>query len=168
MRYQNPVVFRRLIRLEDSVQRFFDRLTSQKAPRKRLSMGVFWGVYVGPARPATVSDVELKRLVGEAIDKGSVSGETVEMMNRANTTDRTCAFFPMWGSGSFLFSLISASGDRSLVGTAERFLDHEIHAPHQCKIGGRHRTRLVVKTAATDVQHGRLPCLLYTSPSPRD
>ena len=32
-----------------------------------------------------------------------------------------------------------------------------VHAPHQCKIGGRHRTRLVVKTAATDVQHGRLP-----------
>src|SRR6516162_6907617 len=32
-----------------------------------------------------------------------------------------------------------------------------VHAPHQCKIGGRHRTWLVVKTAATDVQHGRLP-----------
>src|SRR5262249_39338861 len=32
-----------------------------------------------------------------------------------------------------------------------------VHAPHQCKIGGRHRTRLVVKTATTDVQHGRLP-----------
>jgi hypothetical protein len=30
-----------------------------------------------------------------------------------------------------------------------------VHAPHQCKIGGRHWTRLVVKTAATDVQHGR-------------
>src|SRR6266540_1822197 len=33
-----------------------------------------------------------------------------------------------------------------------------VHAPHQCKIGGRHRTRLVVETTATDVQHGRLPC----------
>jgi len=27
----------------------------------------------------------------------------------------------------------------------------------QAAIGGRYRTRLVVKTAATDVQHGRLP-----------
>jgi hypothetical protein len=116
---------------EDSVQRLFDRLTSQRVTRRRLvAMGVFWGVYVGPVRPATVSDAELKRLVREAIDKSSVSEETVEMMNRANTTDRTCAFFPIWGSGSFLFSLISASGDKSLVGTAERFLDHEMRLRH--------------------------------------
>src|SRR5262249_6441517 len=32
-----------------------------------------------------------------------------------------------------------------------------VHAPHQCKIGGLHRTRLVVKTATLDVQHSRHP-----------
>jgi O-acetyl-ADP-ribose deacetylase (regulator of RNase III) len=144
---------------EDSVQRFFDRLTSQRAPRKRLSMGVFWGVYVGPVRPATVSDAELKRLVGEAIDKSSVSGETVEMMNRANTADRTCAFFPIWGSGSFLLSLISASGDRSLVGTAERFLDHEMRLRHVFGRAGLDPPAIEAHLKALDAQRRRIHAL---------
>jgi O-acetyl-ADP-ribose deacetylase (regulator of RNase III) len=148
---------------EDSVQRFFDRLTSPKAPSKRLSMGVFWAVYVGSARPATVSDAELKRLVGEAIEKGSVSAETVEMMNRANTTDRVCGFFPIWGAGSFLFSLIKASGDRSLVGTAERFLDHEMRLRHVFGRAGLDPPAIEAHLRALDAQRRRIQAFDVTS-----
>src|SRR5262249_20646941 len=102
---------------------------------------------------------ELKRLVGEAIDKRSVSGETVEMMNRANTTDRTCAFFPIWGSGSFLFSLISASGDRSLVGTAERFLDHEMRLRPVFGRAGLDPPAIEAHLKALDAQRRRIHAL---------
>jgi O-acetyl-ADP-ribose deacetylase (regulator of RNase III)/NAD-dependent SIR2 family protein deacetylase len=143
---------------EDSVLRLFDRLTSKKAARK-LSMGVFWGVYVGPLRPPKILDVELKRLVGEAIEKGSVSKEAVEMMNRANTDDRTCAFFPVWGSGSFLFSLISASGDRSLAGTAERYLDHDMRLRHVFGRAGLKPLSVEAHLKALDEQRRRIQAL---------
>jgi hypothetical protein len=80
---------------EDSVIRLFDDLTS-RADRRMLSMGLFWGVYVGPAEEERPADDEVEERVRAAIESGSVSQEIVEMVSRANTTDRESAFFLVW------------------------------------------------------------------------
>ena len=94
--------------------------------RLRAPLGLYWGIYLGAARPERLTDADTKNLVIQAIKNGSVSDEIVEMMQRADTKRRPCAFFPVWGAGSFLFRLVQASSDRRLIGSAELYLDHEM------------------------------------------
>lgn len=141
---------------EDSVQRLFDRLTSPKAPRKRLSMGLYWGVFVGAVRPEVVSADDATRLVNQAIKNGAVSKEVVEMMARASSKDRPCAFFPVWGAGNFLFSLIQASGQRSLIGTSTRYLDHDMRLRHVFARAGLRPDAVDAHLKALDAQRRRL------------
>src|SRR5262249_29232395 len=65
-------------------------------------------------------------------------------------------FFPIWGSGSFLFSLISASGDKSLIGTAERFLDHEMRLRHVFGRAGLDPRAIETHLKALDAQRRRI------------
>jgi hypothetical protein len=119
-------------------------------------MGLFSDVYVGPVRPASISEEEIQRLVVKSIKEGAVSAEAVEMMNRASSTGRPCAFFPVWGSGAFLFSLIKASGNKSLIGTAERFLDHDMRLRHVFARAGLEPAAIDSHLKALETQRGRL------------
>jgi O-acetyl-ADP-ribose deacetylase (regulator of RNase III) len=110
---------------EDSVIRLFDDLTS-RADRRMLSMGLFWRVYVGPAEEERPADAEVEERVRAAIESGSVSQEIVEMVSRANTSDRESAFFPVWGAGTFLLALVRGTDDRSLKAESELYLDHRM------------------------------------------
>jgi O-acetyl-ADP-ribose deacetylase len=111
---------------EESVLRLFNDLAADERGNRSMAAGVYWGIYLGPSRPDVRREPDIREAVNAAITNGNVSMDIVEMMARANRAGRHCAFFPVWGSGTFMFNLIKASKDRSLVGSAEVFLDHEM------------------------------------------
>ena len=119
-------------------------------------MGLYWGIYVGAVRPAVVSEEDAVRLVNQAIKEGAVSKEVVEMMVRASSKDRPCAFFPVWGAGNFLFSLIKGSANRSLIGTAARYLDHDMRLRHVFARAGLLPDAVTAHLKALDAQRRRL------------
>src|SRR5262247_1993031 len=81
-------------------------------------------------------------------------GSADRSQGHAADTDRSCGRARAWRYSACGDSHQPLQHARAGEGELQMQL---VHAPHQCKIGGRHRTRLVVKTATTDVQHGRLP-----------
>jgi O-acetyl-ADP-ribose deacetylase (regulator of RNase III) len=122
---------------EQSVVGLFNELVAPTAPdyadaaaSSRVPLGVYWGIYLGTTRPERISDAEVRAAVEKAINSGSVSEEVVEMMARGNTKSRPCAFFPIWGAGSFLFRVVQRSADKALIGRAELYLDHEMRLRH--------------------------------------
>jgi O-acetyl-ADP-ribose deacetylase len=115
---------------EESVQNLFQNLLFSQGGRggRRggpLTLGMYWGVYVGSERPATFDPDATAKAVKERIEKGAVNRKIVEIMARANREKITCAFFPLWGSGSFLYDLIREFSDLSLLKTSELYLDHQ-------------------------------------------
>jgi O-acetyl-ADP-ribose deacetylase (regulator of RNase III)/NAD-dependent SIR2 family protein deacetylase len=114
---------------EKSVHTLFDYLTRKGAPRKLLQFGVLWGVYVGDAKPAEISDADVKRLVEEKLEGEQVASDIRNMM-KENAPTRLFRFFPVWRAGRFLYDLINATANRELIGTAERYLDRELRIRH--------------------------------------
>jgi O-acetyl-ADP-ribose deacetylase (regulator of RNase III) len=115
---------------EESVLRFLSDLTSIAQKDNVLSMGLFWGIYVGSTKREELTEEEWRSAVLHHVESGAVSEEVVELMARADTADRPCAFFPVQGAGSFLFRLINAAKDSALEGAAELYLDHEMRLRH--------------------------------------
>lgn len=113
---------------EESIRRLFDSLTDDSSKAENvLSRGLLWGVYVKDSRPSEpLSQRELEDLVIGQINKGEIGKGIVEMMERTSKRDEPFCFFPVWGSGNFMSSLITATKDRELNGTAELFLDREM------------------------------------------
>jgi O-acetyl-ADP-ribose deacetylase (regulator of RNase III)/NAD-dependent SIR2 family protein deacetylase len=113
---------------EESIRRLFDSLTDDSAKAENvLSRGLLWGVYVNDTKPTDpLSERELEDLIKGQIDRGEIGEGIAEMMERASKRDEPFCFFPVWGSGNFMSTLITATKNRELNGTAERFLDREM------------------------------------------
>jgi O-acetyl-ADP-ribose deacetylase (regulator of RNase III) len=124
---------------EESVVNLFNEILSPVTAGSaavRAPLGVYWGVYCGMARPPRLTEADAKSMVTTAINAGAVSDEVQEMMQRADTRRRPCAFFPIWGAGSFLFRVAETSSDRRLIGSAELYLDHEMRLRNVFKKAG--------------------------------
>lgn len=113
---------------EESVHTLFKSLTDDSSQAENvLSLGLLWGVYVPGSKPSEpLGERELEDLIMGQIDKGEVGQGIVEMMKRTSKRDEPFCFFPVWGAGNFMSTLIAATQDRELKGTAELFLDREM------------------------------------------
>jgi O-acetyl-ADP-ribose deacetylase len=114
---------------EESVRGFIRALTDPRTehgrPANLMSLGLFWGVYAGPVKPQGITDDQAADVVQAKLTSRVVSQEVTELMAQAHSERRPCVFFPVWGAGNFLFSLIRSFKDISLSRTAELYLDHE-------------------------------------------
>ncbi|MFO0700648.1 MAG: macro domain-containing protein [Nitrospira sp.] len=112
---------------EKSVYSFFEDLTTESSLNSgAFNRGLLWGVFVGPKPSDPWDDSTTENAVSKAIEQGEVGPEIRKMMSRMSASRIQFAFFPVFGSGEFLFDLIELSGDRALIGHAEPFLDHEM------------------------------------------
>ena len=113
---------------EESIRRLFDSLTDDSSRQEKvLSRGLLWGVYVRDSKPSEpLSQRELEDLIMGQIESGEIGEGIAEMMERTSRRDEPFCFFPIWGSGNFMNTLISATRDKELTGTAELFLDREM------------------------------------------
>jgi len=116
---------------EDSVVRFFNDVLDDDSTA--LNMGLFWGVYVDGPRQTDPGAVE-ERVIS-AIKQRRVSQKIVELMARKKG-DRPCSFFPLWGAGNFFFKVVQSTEYRSVIGRAERYLDHKMRLQHIFTQGG--------------------------------
>jgi O-acetyl-ADP-ribose deacetylase (regulator of RNase III) len=113
---------------EESIRELFKSLTNDTSKSERvLSRGLLWGVYIKDSKPSEpLSERELEDLIRGQIDSGEIGEGIVEMMERTSKRDEPFCFFPVWGAGNFLSTLVTATRDRELNGTAELFLDREM------------------------------------------
>jgi O-acetyl-ADP-ribose deacetylase (regulator of RNase III) len=111
---------------EKSVHSLFDVMGEEVRARSGslLSFGLLWGVYVGAQRPANITMREIEDLVRDRIERGNVGPDVAAMMERLSGGG--FKLFPVWGGGNFLFSLIRATGNKSLQGTADVYLDQRM------------------------------------------
>lgn len=115
---------------EKSIHTLFDLLTSSSAAQAGvLSFGLLWGVYMDQPRPAGFTSAKLKKAVRQRIEGGEVGKDIVRMIERMNG-GHLFGFFPIWGAGRFFFDLVKATRDKSLIGTAQLYLDHEMRLHH--------------------------------------
>jgi O-acetyl-ADP-ribose deacetylase (regulator of RNase III) len=108
---------------EESVLDLMNVLLSgsgQRAP----TMGLYWGVNMGTSFPTPDERAQFEAKVKEKLEAGSVSREAVEIIARHNNASRPCVFFPVWGAGGFFNEVVRATGNRAVVGRAQRYLDH--------------------------------------------
>lgn len=111
---------------EKSIHTMFDILSNNKIPNRVFRFGLFWGVYVGPSRPQAPSQSQIESLVMDSINQGNVGSDIYRMMADGNVASRPFYFFPVWGTGNFLFDLIKATGDSRLAKSAALYLDHKM------------------------------------------
>jgi O-acetyl-ADP-ribose deacetylase (regulator of RNase III) len=113
---------------EESILEFVKRLVSSE-DRPVLSDGVRWGVFLGSRRPPGLSAQAETKMLETAIERGAVSRQVVELLSDMSGKfgdRRPCSFFPVWGAGNFLLSLINGSGDADLAQAAQLLLDHNM------------------------------------------
>jgi O-acetyl-ADP-ribose deacetylase (regulator of RNase III) len=110
---------------ERSINTLFDALALENAANEEvLSFGLFWGVYMAEQKPRNLTAKQLEEKVEERIGKGVIGPHIVQMMGRAGQRNERFCFFPIWGTGAFMFDLIKATENKLLIGTAELYLDH--------------------------------------------
>lgn len=110
---------------EESVKSLMNELLGSDPEGQAIpNMGVYWGVRVAGARPANPTVADYESLVAKSLEEGSVNEEIVEIFARSHREERPCAFFPVWGSSTFFFDLIQATGNRAVMGRGRRYLDH--------------------------------------------
>lgn len=128
---------------ERSVQYLFDNL-SDKCFREGLVLryGLFWGVYMGEARPEGLTHEKLHTMVERRLrDDQVIAPQIQDMMRiRSDLNRAKFCFFPVWGSGDFLFELIREAARRHqhalLLKTAEQYLDREMRVRYTLKQRG--------------------------------
>jgi len=112
---------------EKSVYSFFEDLTTEQSLSSgAFDRGLLWGVFVGPKPFNPWNTSTMENAVIKAVEQGEIGPEIRKLMARMATSRVQCAFFPVFGSGQFLFDVIELSRDRALIGQAEPFLDHEM------------------------------------------
>jgi O-acetyl-ADP-ribose deacetylase len=112
---------------EQSIVDFMHGLLSSSEMRV-VSRGVKWGVFVGPRRPAELSDAESIQAVVRALERGTLNRKLVELlgdMNDRHGDRRPCSVFPLWGSSHFLLRLVEGVADPGLGESARLLLDHD-------------------------------------------
>jgi hypothetical protein len=113
---------------EESIVEFIKRL-SLSEDRPVLSGGIRWGVFVDSRRPEGLSREGELQALEKAIEKGAVSRQVVELLADVNDKfrdARPCSFFPVWGTGNLLLSVIESTEDSELGQTAQLLLDHNM------------------------------------------
>lgn len=111
---------------EKSIRRMFDDLASKATGVSDvLSFGLLWGVYMGQPKPKNMTPDKLEELINDRI-RQEVGRDIVKMIERKNPQNELFCFFPVWGAGAFLFDLIKATHENTLIREAELYLDHEM------------------------------------------
>jgi O-acetyl-ADP-ribose deacetylase (regulator of RNase III) len=128
-------------------------LSSESIP----NMGVYWGVRVTGARPARLSPLDIEKLIAQSLDAGSVNEEIVEILARAHSEERPCAFFPVWSSGAFFFDLIQRTENRAVVGRSRQYLDHFMRLRQVFVEGGMTETAIENRLAKFQPVTRQLP-----------
>ncbi|HEX3083730.1 MAG TPA: SIR2 family protein, partial [Pyrinomonadaceae bacterium] len=114
---------------EKSIWKLFESLEEGiKNDASLLSFGLLWGVYMGPKKPSAISESDLQSLVLNRIHETGINRNIVDLIERS--TNGLFALFPVWGAGSFMLDVVSATDRRGIVGTAMRYLDHEMRLRH--------------------------------------
>jgi SIR2-like domain len=121
---------------EKSIYTLFDYLGESAASGETLQHGLFWGVHVDTPQGTNLSDGQLEDLVMQRVDRG-ICPEITSMIKRVGRrSNELFCFFPVSGTGSFLFRLIETINripklrDRNLFGIATTYLDHEMRLEH--------------------------------------
>ena len=141
---------------EKSVWKVFEAIEKEMAEDPGLlSFGLLWGVYVGDKKPAKMSDAEVESLVLERIPAAGISRDIVDMMKRSSND--MFAFFPVWGAGSFMLDVITATDRVGLTGTAARYLDHEMRLRHTFTGAGITQATVDKHLESLRTQRARLP-----------
>jgi O-acetyl-ADP-ribose deacetylase (regulator of RNase III) len=120
---------------ESSVLRFLEDALSDPQPTI-MNLGLYWGVNTSGANSANSSPDDLEALVIGKLKAGSVSRDLVEIVSRHDRPERPLAFFPVQGTGNFLFKLIRVTGNNALIGRSSRFLDHTMRLRYSFERGG--------------------------------
>jgi O-acetyl-ADP-ribose deacetylase (regulator of RNase III) len=120
---------------ETSVLRFFDDALSDPQPTV-LNLGLYWGINASSLKTANGSPQDFEDFLVKKLKGGSVSRELVELISRHDRVDRPIAFFPVRGTGTFLFELIKVTGNNALIGRSNRYLDHTMRLRHIFDRGG--------------------------------
>jgi O-acetyl-ADP-ribose deacetylase (regulator of RNase III) len=114
---------------EKSIWKLFDDIEKKTKPNSSLlSYGLLWGVYMGQKKPKALSESDLAARVQSRIKETDINRNIIDVMERSQ--NELFAFFPVWGAGSFLLDVVAATGSPRIVGTATRYLDHEMRLHH--------------------------------------
>ena len=121
---------------EKSINTLFDYLGNKAQKGETLQHGLLWGVHMDTPQPHKFTQSKLQNLVQQRV-KTEVCPEIRDMLNRvsAKSNEMFC-FFPVWGTGAFLFQLIEKINlipelrDRNLLGSAVTYLDQEMRLEH--------------------------------------
>ena len=148
---------------EESIKSLLNELLGPEQVKGTIpNMGVYWGVRVSGVRPARPTAAECEALVAKSIDSGSVNEEVIEILARSHRDERPCAFFPIWSSGTFLFDLVQASGNKAVIGRAQRYLDHFMRLRRGFARGGLTEDAIQRRLARFKPVTRRLPEDLHT------
>jgi O-acetyl-ADP-ribose deacetylase (regulator of RNase III) len=122
---------------EKSIHTLLDRLTTKENLEKGLlDYGILWGVYIGNTPPKDFSSSRIERAINESIKNGVIGKEVIKLMDRLSKSETQFGFFPIWGSGRFLWELIKLTDDEKLIQLSEPYLDHEIRVTDVFKRAG--------------------------------
>jgi O-acetyl-ADP-ribose deacetylase (regulator of RNase III) len=135
---------------EKSIHTMFDELTSNNAADKVLSFGLLWGVYMGSSKPKNITMNKLKRLVENHIDKGVVFRDIKDLIKRNGSKNELFCFFPIWGTGNFIFDLIESIDDSELKAMAELYLDHQMRLRHVFTRAGLPESAIIKHISSLD------------------
>lgn len=119
---------------EQSIRTLFNDLSARVGGENSLlSYGLLWGVFVGASKPKDLTSEQLEALMKKQIQQ-QVNREIVAMMERTRLKNSNFYFFPVWGAGNFLFSLINAAkdlpGGKELFAESALYLDHDMRLRH--------------------------------------
>jgi O-acetyl-ADP-ribose deacetylase (regulator of RNase III) len=112
---------------ESSISGFMETLATDTSKKTGvLAYGLLWAVYVGPGQPIHLQPQQLVEIVERQIANGAVGPRIVKLMKRRAKDGPTFAFFPIWGCGSFLWSLMHHTLPPQSITEAEQYLDHDL------------------------------------------
>jgi len=121
---------------EKSINTLFDYLGDRAQKGETLQHGLLWGVHMDTPQPRNLSEAKLQNFVMKRVST-EVSPEIRDMLKRVNAkSNEMFCFFPVWGTGVFLFQLIEKINripelrDRNLLGSAITYLDQEMRLEH--------------------------------------
>jgi O-acetyl-ADP-ribose deacetylase (regulator of RNase III)/NAD-dependent SIR2 family protein deacetylase len=143
---------------EESVKSLLNELLGPDQDEGTIPrMGVYWGVRVSGAPPVNPTLSTYEALISESLTDGSVSQEIVEIFARSHSPQRPCMFFPIWDASSFFFKVVTASGNKAVIGRARRYLDHFMRLRQRFSECGLSDEAIATRLAKFNPRTRRLP-----------
>ncbi|MBN1563523.1 MAG: macro domain-containing protein [Anaerolineae bacterium] len=96
----------------------------EKMDSNLLRYGILWGIFVDQMRPQQITEVKLKNDVADQLLK-SVSPDLISLFQDYGFS-KYLRFFPVWGTGNFLFDIISRTQNPLLLNEALSYLDQNM------------------------------------------